>query len=89
MLVFLVTRELTFKTSEGRKEGPDGPPDPCPLSSHFILPSPVKLILGTGSEGRWQISAQEFCTNSLGFSVFEWRGWHGAGKVMIHAHPGG
>ena len=42
VLALLVTRELTFKTTEGRKGDPDGPPDPCPLPSHCILPSPVQ-----------------------------------------------
>ena len=42
VLALLVTRELTFKTTEGRKEGPDDPSDPCPLSSHCILHSAVQ-----------------------------------------------
>ena len=60
----------------------------CRLTASFPVLS--KLILGTDSEGRWQISAQESCTNSLGLSVFEWgRGWHGAGRVIICTHPEG
>lgn len=38
VLALLVTRELTFETGEGRKEGTDGLPDPCPMPSHCILP---------------------------------------------------
>ena len=42
LLALLVTRELTFETREGRKKGLDGPPDPCPVLSHCIFPSPVQ-----------------------------------------------
>ena len=42
----------------------------CCLTVFFPVLS--KLILGTDSEARWQISGQESCTNSLGLSVFEW-----------------
>ena len=41
VLALLVTRELTFETHVGRREGPDGP-DPCPVSSHCILHSAVQ-----------------------------------------------
>ena len=34
LVALLVTRELNFETHEGRKEGPDGPSDPCPMPSH-------------------------------------------------------
>ena len=45
VLALLVTRELTFEMHEGRKEGPD----PCPVPSHCILPSPVQAA----SRGRF------------------------------------
>ena len=45
VLALMVTRELTFEMHEGRKEGPVGPPDPCPMLSHCILPSPVQAAL--------------------------------------------
>ena len=70
MLTLLVTRELTFKTTDGRKEIPDDPSDPCPLPSHCILHSPVLATSRGRLEGGWQISVQESCTNSLGLSVF-------------------
>ena len=61
---------------------------PCCLTVSFPVLS--KLLRGADSEGSWQISAQESCTNSLGLSVFEWgRGWHGAGRVIICTHPEG
>jgi len=44
------------------------------ILAHCYLPAsfPVlsKLILGTDSEGRWQISAQESCTDCLRLSFF-------------------
>ena len=89
VLALMVTRELTFKTHEGRKESLDGPADPCSLPSHCILPSPVQATSGADSEGRWQISAQESCTNFLRLTVFEWGWWCGPGRVIICANPGG
>ena len=45
VLALLVTRQLTFETHEGRKEALDDHPDPCPVLSHCILPSPVQAAL--------------------------------------------
>ena len=59
----------------------------CCLTASFPVLS--KSLLGADSEGSWQISAQESGTNSLRLSVFEWRGWCGAGWVIICTHPGG
>ena len=70
VLALLMTRELTFKTIEDSMEGPDGPPDPCPMPPHCILHSPVLATSRGRLEGGWQISVQESCTNSLGLSVF-------------------
>ena len=70
VLALLMTRELTFKTIEGSMEGPDGPPDPCPMPSHCILHSPVLATSRGRSAGGWQISVQESFTKSLGLSVF-------------------
>ena len=42
VLALMVTRELIFQTSEGRKEGPRGPSNPCPMPFHCIFPSPVR-----------------------------------------------
>ena len=59
----------------------------CRLTASFPVLS--KLILGTDSEGRWQTSAQESCTNSLRLSAFEWKEWCGVGRVISYAHTGG
>lgn len=87
MLALLVTRELTFETREGRKEALDGPPDPCLVLSHCILPSPARLLQGADSEGTWQISAQESGTNCLR-PVFEWRGWWSQTGRYLHTSWG-
>ena len=55
----------------------------CLTASSPVLSKPPQQ---TDSEGSWQISAQESGTNTLRLSVFEWRGWCGAGWVIICAH---
>ena len=52
VLTLMVTRELTFNIPEGRKEVPDGPPDPCPLLSHCILHSPVQTAFRDRFQGQ-------------------------------------
>ena len=61
VLALMVTRELTFEMREGRKEGPDSPPDPCPLLSHCILPSPVQAA----SRGRFIGQVADQCPGVL------------------------
>ena len=61
LLALLVTRELNFEMREGRKEGPDGPPDPCPLLSHCILPSLVQAT----SRGRFWGQLSDQCPGVL------------------------
>ena len=60
--------------------------DHCCLTASFQVLS--KLLLGADSEGSWQISAKESCTNPLRLSVFEWSGLCRAGRVINCAHPG-
>ena len=59
---------------------------PCCFTVSFPVLS--KLLRGADSEGSWQISAQESCTNSLRLSVFEWSRLCRAGRVISCAHPG-
>ena len=61
VLALMVTRELTFNLHEGRKEGPIGPPDPCPMLSHSILPSPVQAAL----RGRFRGQMADQCPGVL------------------------
>jgi len=46
VLALMVTRELTFKTHEGRKESLDGPADPCSLPFTASFPVLSKPLLG-------------------------------------------
>ena len=57
---------------------------PCCFTVSFPVLS--KLLRGADSEGSWQISAQESCTNSLRLSVFEWSRLCRAGRVISCAH---